>query len=306
MPGSRKSEEHLAQVGTYAEEGAAHEHGLVVLAMGLPYWLFFREGRYDLMVQTERRWVVVSELRKFDGEHQYWPPLEELPEGIEAGGISIALYALLLSVFYLAQRGALDLQVSIGGLSAKSVVEHGEWWRAVTALTIHGDIAHLCGNLIGGGWFSYYLLVQLGCGLGWLVIFSAGLAGNLATAWTYYPIDHVSIGASTAVFGALGGLVGSALASRSWRRVRGRPFDFMRPFAGGLALLALLGSGGEKTDVVAHLWGFGFGLLLVQPAHWLVRRGVSMKQWGWALGVSVVVALGLAWLAAGQSVRLRF
>ena len=44
------------------------------------------------------------------------------------------------------------------------------------------------------------------------------------------------------------------------------------PLAAALALLALLGSGGENTDLGAHLLGFATGILLGLPAGRLLGR----------------------------------
>ena len=70
---------------------------------------------------------------------------------------------------------------------------------------------------------------------------------------------HSTIGASTAVFGALGLLVGHALV---WRRAarRGRPAWL--PIGAALALLAMLGTEGERVDLWAHGFGLATGVAL--------------------------------------------
>src|SRR5690606_22321097 len=82
------------------------------------------------------------------------------------------------------------------------------------------------------------------------------------------PASHRALGASTAVFAALG-LVGAYVWAASRRGFLPRPSGWARrsaPVVAALVLLAYIGTGDENTDVVAHLTGFmaGFasGLLL--------------------------------------------
>jgi membrane associated rhomboid family serine protease len=77
----------------------------------------------------------------------------------------------------------------------------------------------------------------------------SGVGGTYAAA-ALIRHDFVSIGASTAVFGALGAL---AALPRESRRV-------WMPVIGGLALLALLGTS-KRADVAGHLCGFVSGVL---------------------------------------------
>jgi membrane associated rhomboid family serine protease len=87
-----------------------------------------------------------------------------------------------------------------------------------------------------------------------LLTLLTGACGNWATALWYGP-GHASIGASTAIFGALGLLT----APGSWRRTSRWPAWVA--VAASLALLGMLGSSRE-SDVVAHLFGWLSGLTL--------------------------------------------
>ncbi|MCH8278941.1 MAG: rhomboid family intramembrane serine protease, partial [Proteobacteria bacterium] len=105
----------------------------------------------------------------------------------------------------------------------------------------------------------------LGSGIAWLAIVLAAVAGNAANV-LLLESTHRSIGASTAVFAALGlvaGYVwqGKLMAQDRWSYRYG-------PIVGGLALLMFTGTGGPNTDIGAHLLGFvmGFatGMLLIK------------------------------------------
>ena len=95
----------------------------------------------------------------------------------------------------------------------------------------------------------------------------SGIFGTLANAW-YQPPYHTSVGASTLVFGAVG-ILAAVRVVRERDRVRKRWF---LPVAGALALLAMLGTEGENTDIGAHLFGFLFGIILGLAVECLVER----------------------------------
>jgi membrane associated rhomboid family serine protease len=75
----------------------------------------------------------------------------------------------------------------------------GEWWRAVTALTLHADAPHVGGNAVAIGVLMTAVCWHLGPGLGAWLLLLAGAAGNLLTA-AVHGGGHSSVGASTAVF----------------------------------------------------------------------------------------------------------
>jgi membrane associated rhomboid family serine protease len=171
----------------------------------------------------------------------------------------------------------------------------GQWWRAVTALTLHADAGHVLANLVFGAVFGLLAGRALGGGVAWLVIVAAGVLGNLANAWVRPP-EHVSIGASTAVFASLGMLVAHALYH--WRDERGTGLRRWRPLVGGLLLLAYTGVGGPRTDVVAHVTGFLAGLLIGWAGCRLPPRVLASGRVQAAAGLAALVIVVVAWAAA--------
>jgi membrane associated rhomboid family serine protease len=145
--------------------------------------------------------------------------------------------------------------VDLGRVDGRAMLNDAQWWRVLTALTLHSGPEHLLSNLVFGGVFIHFLCREIGGGAGWLfTILAAGLA-NAINVIIQGPM-HLAIGGSTAVFAALGLLSGMGSArEKRW------PVVFA-PLGAGLALLAWLGSGGERTDVGAHLFGFVVGLAL--------------------------------------------
>ena len=106
---------------------------------------------------------------------------------------------------------------------------------------------------------------------------------------------HRSIGASTAVFAALGLTAGYVWRAKLMAQDRW-PYR-LGPIVGGLALLMYTGTGDENTDIGAHLMGFvcGFagGMLLTR-----FRDRLDDPQLQRVTGIAAFAALVLAWITA--------
>jgi len=123
---------------------------------------------------------------------------------------------------------------------------------------IHASAVHLAGNMLGIAIFGTAVCTITGWGVGWFMILATGVLGNLMNA-VLYKTGHLSIGASTAVFGAVGILAAHQFFKKF--RLPGQRMRAWLPLGAGLALLSILGSG-EHADLTAHLFGFMAGLIL--------------------------------------------
>jgi membrane associated rhomboid family serine protease len=157
----------------------------------------------------------------------------------------------------------------------------GEWWRAATALTLHADVAHAAANAVALAVFVGAVARRLGPALATWLALAAGIAGNALTALVVRHA-HASIGASTAVFGALGTLSALQVPRRSAWLTLGV----------GVALLGLLGTG-ERADLFAHLLGFAVGVVVGLPVRRMAPPRRSLLQP--ALALLAVALLALAW-----------
>jgi rhomboid protease GluP len=178
------------------------------------------------------------------------------------------------------------------GSSASVRIFQGEVWRVVTALTLHVDPSHLLGNALACLVFITLLGNALGPGLAsWLVLL-AGAFGNLLTAAVTRG-HHVSVGASTATFGALGGLVGMRVTSLHQRFSKQPAWLAL---AAGAALLGMLGTS-PGADVLAHFFGLLCGALLGAG---MVLAGAPLRsRWGqWLLAVGALCGIALCWVLA--------
>ncbi len=252
----------LAEVGRYATEREAADHGLVVLAMRLGYWIEPVAEGYSLRVAATSADEVRAQLALYDRESAGWPPRLRPLARLRFSWIVPLGWAISCAIVFRLQLRWPDRFEAFGALQADALFGRGEWWRPVTALFLHGDLGHLVANL-GSGFFLFGLVLGgLGAGRGGLVLAAAAVAGNIAAAALHPWSGYSSIGASTAVFAALGLLTGAAVRdafcgarSFSWRAL-------LLPVLAGVSLLALYGSGGLQTDVVAHGTGFAAGALL--------------------------------------------
>ncbi len=135
----------------------------------------------------------------------------------------------------------------------------------------------------------------LGSGLGWAGILAAGALGNTINAWIQ-PADHSAVGASTAVFGALGIL--SSYSRKTRRGLQGGWIHRWAPVVGGVVLLAFTGAGGERTDIMAHVTGFLSGLAL-GGLYRAIGQEIHMNaRTQLALGSAALSFLAVCWLLA--------
>jgi rhomboid protease GluP len=275
---------------------ACEERGLVLTAVGIPSTMRRDSGAYILEVDVELLAQALKELHYYEAESRPAPvaPVPSTPYPYAWIGC-IGYVAVLMGIAYAISVGLFRLDAfELGDLDAARV-QSGEWWRAWTALTLHLDAAHLAANLCAGVWFGYLAAQALGVGSAWfLIVNGAALAnwleGELA------PATHRAVGASTAVFTALG-----MLAAYSWRLNLHLPQKWAlrwAPLVAGLVLLAWLGTAGEETDVVAHVMGFMVGLLMGAAAALAPARRTLERIPQWLGGVAALVSIALPWTFA--------
>lgn len=271
------------------------EAGLVLTALQIDYEVERLDGRWVIIVPRESIARARVELSEYEEEKRRPPvgilPLPEVSTGWR--GV-IAYIGVLLVVALFARQGTWGHDWLGQGRIDSVRILAGEWWRTVTALTLHVDFSHLAGNIVFGAFFGLYVGRYLGSGIGWAAILGGGALGNALNV-LIQPGRHLAIGASTAVFAALG-----LLAAYTWRRgfLRNTPWRMrIAPIIAGIGLLAFTGTGsgveGDNVDILAHLTGFvaGFGMGVALAVVELPRDPGTQKLWG-AIGVSALV---LAW-----------
>ena len=216
------------------------------------------------------------------------PVLLEYQNGVPG---ALAYVVVVCLVAWLAGEGSFNRDWLAAGRVDGALIRQGEWWRTVTALTLHSGIRHLLGNLGFGVLFGILAGRLAGPGVAWLGIVLAGAAGNALNTLLLDP-NHRSIGASTAVFAALGLLAGFVWRARLMSQDRWA--YRLGPVIGGIALLAFTGTGEENTDVGAHLAGFVCGFL-AGTALTLVATKLNDRRLQAASAGATIAILVAAW-----------
>jgi len=259
-----------------------------------------------LVVPPSREVEAVAELRAFLAENP--PQPIELPDlrkpGFSWGELPGVIWSLSVVTVFLTLTGAqdslglFDLDWHGRGLGDTRLMASGQYWRAMTSLTLHADVGHLIGNICLGGTFLLLLAKEVGLGGAWMLAVGGGVLANLAKIPFNDP-GYTFLGSSTAVFAALGALAGVRLArlgsALRWRRAL--------PFAAGLMILAFLGVGDEeearKIDLMGHFFGFGAGFLAgAAYAWWLLATETAGRRLSPWLGLAAVVMCAGAWFVA--------
>jgi rhomboid protease GluP len=284
-------------IGPLHDPHEVRELTLVLSSMQVPFTVRNEGDSWAILIPRNEHQRALDTIQLYRSENRDWPPRrgrEILP--YRRSLIAPAVF-LCLVVFY-AVTGPASAHSSweLGGAAASERILAGQIWRAATALTLHADAVHILGNAISGTIFLSAVNRRLGDGRGPLWVLLAGTGGNLLNA-VWHRTGHISIGASTAVFAAVGILVSTQLAvnrqtgTRSW-------LERVAPVMGGLALLGVLGAS-PHSDLMAHFFGFLAGVALGAPFVALRRPLRPTSRLAQAL--SGVLALALivgSWICA--------
>lgn len=290
------------------------EFSLVLEAKAIEHEMLPSADAWVLTVAPAVVHLAYDEINRYSAERgvPQEKPLLAVPfAGAASGAIGYAL--ILLVTAYCAGIRLFGADwLSLGALDAGAA---SEWWRGVTALTLHLNQEHLLGNLLFGVLAGAAAGRMLGPGVAWASILGASVVANWAEV-LLAPADHRAVGASTAVFAALGLLAG--LAWRQRLSLRERRWYRWAPLIAGICLLTFLGSGeggatgASRVDVLGHALGFLFGTLTgwVYARLDLPRRESRPKQSHLkqsekgnsrlqiATGVGAVLVICAAWLVA--------
>ena len=274
----------------------AGDWALVLHSADIDHRVEIHDGTLALIVAAEHGPQALAVLEAFDAESR--PVIETPVPDLGPSRLGFACAALLLMMFRLTGPGDArppSTWFDVGSAASSAILD-GEIWRTVTALLLHGDLMHLVGNVVASLLFVSAVGRWLGVGLGAALILGAAAVGNLLTAWSYGP-GHLSIGASTATFGALGLLAGVQVVRRFGHVERRR--RAWVPLAAGLCLVIMLGAS-ERADIVAHLFGLAVGIVAgVTVAATGVRPPGRVVQ-SLLAAVTLGVMAGSWWLALAR------
>ncbi len=266
----------------------------------LPYRVADEEGGSPvIVVPAETAADATEELSGYEAVNRDWPPVSDeevsvLPSVDSASAVlwCFASLALLRFHAWASPPEWRDLLLRTGALDAEAF-RAGDWWRAITSLTLHADATHVLANAIWIGLLGLWTSVRVGPGVAGVLVLLSGVGGN-ALAACRESGAYRAIGASTSAFGALGLLCGFRFLEncRRWGWVRSIWSRTWLPVAAGAGLLAFMGTG-PRADLAGHAAGFGCGFLFALVSQPLSRRRLTMV---W----QVLLFLGCGFLLVGS------
>ncbi|MFV0389843.1 MAG: rhomboid family intramembrane serine protease [Pyrinomonadaceae bacterium] len=165
------------------------------------------------------------------------------------------LVTALVIVFIVQNLTGMERSVEIAALNKERVWEFGEWWRILTAATMHGGILHIVfngGALRGFGEMIEYLSNRAHLAI---VFFLAAVTGGLFSMLNYNGLP--SLGASGGIMGLIG-----YLAIYGHRRRKQLMPGFLREMLVNIGFIAAFGLVAYQiVDNSAHFGGLLVGLL---------------------------------------------
>ncbi len=175
------------------------------------------------------------------------------------------------------------------GALIPSLVADGEAWRLVSSVFLHAGFVHLGFNMLSLYFLGSFVEVAFGRGRFLALYALSGLSGGIAYLY-FGGYDTPAVGASGAIFGLLGGVLGYALrrGTFSWRN------PVIRQLLILLAINVYIGLSIPNVSNTAHMGGlvggFVFGFLVAPTVY--SRKTVQTLS-------PVLIVLGLEALALG-------
>ncbi len=244
------------------------ETELLLLSRSIPFTVQVDLLEKKIFIPLEYESFAKNEIRKFQRENSNWPPLSSIKKQLSFSFSYIHFAVVLCLAFFHWRTTHISSYfdwLEYGRFSADRVLA-GEWWRIITALTLHVDDAHLLSNFFGLLLFVSGVSRFAGVGISWLLVLLSAAFGNYLNA-LFYQTAHNSIGASTAVFAAVG--IMGAVGMKQYYQGKQFNFRYFVPLIGALGLFAMLGTS-PQSDISAHFFGFlsgvGMGLLFLPIA----------------------------------------
>ena len=167
--------------------------------------------------------------------------------------MNVIIFLLGFLQYFLPSLKNLPLSSETGGIYYPAVAA-GQWWRIITAMFLHANIAHLASNMLALFALGSTAERMLGHWRYALTYFLAGIAGNLFTLlWDGFTGRYFfTVGASGAILGILG-----AILAVSVNKKDGIPGMNVRRVV--IACVLMLIPSAKNISMTAHIGGFAGG-----------------------------------------------
>ncbi len=296
VPPSEESHDRLLL--SFIDRDQLNTCSLVLLAHDISHAIRFEpHGTMAIYVDSTLWQRATLEITAYLEENRNWPPRprqsEVQPPIFRA--MSLTISGCLAIIYGLSGEWQPQSPwFRAGAGDGAAILDGGEWYRLATALTLHADVVHLLSNCLLGAVIIHYLLGLTGNGIGLMLILFTSVSANAINVWVHGSSHHF-VGFSTALFSTIGMLCTMGYGRNAPPSLR----HLFMPLMAGLALLAVLGAGGERTDLGSHLFGLLCGLacgpLGRLPGFTTMRRSLLLQT---LLSLGFFLILAMCWLLA--------
>ncbi|GEM_PF-1425695 len=194
-------------------------------------------------------------------------------------GINVIIFLMMMAVGH----GNVDSVAEMFGAKVNVLIQHGQWWRLLTPIFLHGSWLHLISNSLSLVWFGSSIERLYGARKYLLIYVTAGIVGNIAS---YIHMPGLSLGASGAIFGLVGAGLMFPIRFRSLL-----PKDAPQKILGQILPIAvinlIIGSTTPSIDNWAHMGGLAGGAIV---ALFLIPDALTDRQPNRALGAMLSAA----------------
>jgi rhomboid protease GluP len=157
-------------------------------------------------------------------------------------------------------------EVLAKGALVPAAVAEGQVWLLLTSMFLHSGFIHLALNMLSLYFLGSFVEQAFGKGRFLALYLASGLAGGIAYLY-FASFDELAVGASGAIFGLLGGVLGYSLRSGT--------FSWQNPLIRQLLILTALnlyfGFSVPNISNTAHIGGLvggvAFGWLTAPSVH---------------------------------------
>ena len=277
---------------------------ICLAAKGIPHIITGRGAESRIFVPPIFEFYARKELAEFARERS-GNPIKIVFANLRNTHL-VLLFFLLLILWHAVTTDTLPLTgipahgkwIDIGCVWGDKVFKLHEYFRLVTALTLHADTLHLMNNVVLGAPIMALLARRIGFGAALFGTILAGTCGN-AISCVYQPGYYRSVGFSTAVFATIGILCANMAVRDILEYGRIEKNRLLRiafiPFAAGIAFLALFGAEGENVDYPAHIFGLACGMILGALYTAVTGSRIPGKIMQALLAMVALVIPALAW-----------
>lgn len=213
-------------------------------------------------------------------------------------GLIAANVLVYLGISYLAFSNGVPWNIALvnqiglvleRGALIPATVAQGDWYRLLTSIFLHSGLIHLAFNMVALYFLGTFAELAFGRWRFFALYLISGLSGGLAYLY-FGGFDQAAVGASGAIFGLLGSILGYALRREtfSWQN------PVIRQLLILLAINVWLGISIDNISNTAHMGGLTGGFVF----GWLMAPTVYSRKKLHSL-TPVAVVLGLELLLLG-------